>query len=217
MKHIPANLPFGVNEFALPPLTKNPHSKILISGVFSVLLIGGVISKFNKIETGSEISTERESVATKIARTLGIHKKSENTAGKITESEYQITLPLEVRANLVEKTRKVVFPGLTFEAPNPDSQGIYSQLKISELTAEHLASLVTYSASSKTKNQYGGFSLLFLVGAQSESLTHPDIYLDQKVVVTLPNSEIQTANSNTGIQILTMDDVIPPNIQHLES
>jgi hypothetical protein len=66
------------------------------------------------------------------------------------------------------------------------------------------------------KIRFGAFSLLFLVGAKGEALTNPDLYMDQNVIVTLPTSEIQALSQSGESPILSVDDIIPPSIGHVE-
>ncbi len=218
--------------------TKNQHSKaiqisqknlatsmkmpswLIIGGLFSALLVGGVIKSTNLIiENGNH--SGYDSIAQKIANSLSFKKNAKNTAGKIAESEYHELFPWSIRADLIEKTREVLYGGLVFEGKDPKNPNIVQNLWISELSAEHLATLLTYSSTSTEgisaeKKQFGAFSLLFLVGAMGEALTNPDIYMDQKVIVTLPNSEIQSHSQGENTWILSMDDIIPPSIGHIE-
>lgn len=208
-----------ISQKSLATTTKMP-SRLIIGGLFSALLVGGVIKSTNLI-IGNGNRSGQDSIAQKIANTLSFKKNAKNTAGKIEESEYHELFPWSIRTDLVEKTRKVLYSGLVFEGKDPQSPNFVQNLRISELSAEHLATLLTYSSTSTEgvsaeKKQFGAFSLLFLVGAMGEALTNPDIYMDQKVIVTLPSSEIQSLSQGEKTSILSMDDIIPPSIGHLE-
>ena len=83
------------------------------------------------------------------------------------------------------------------------------KLKIQDLSQDHLIKLIKLTG--ETSTSQANFAPLFVVGIHGEALTSQEIYQDQRVVTVIPDIERETTQ-----RILTLSDVVPPDIYAVE-